>query len=45
MKKAYFEPDFELVEFRFASLMSDDDDDDDSNMNHSVPEGGGQGLV
>ena len=46
MKKAYYEPNFELMEFRFSSLMSDDDDDDhNDNMNPSVPEGGGQGLV
>ena len=45
MKKAYFEPEFDLFKFKFGSVLNDDDDDTDATIVASDPEGQGQGVL
>ncbi len=45
MKKTYFEPEFDLIKFKFGSVLNDDDDDPDAHIVPSDPEGQGQGVL
>lgn len=45
MKKVYFEPEFDLIKFKFGSVLNDDDDDSDSRIVPSHPEGQAQDVI